>query len=530
MAQSCDILFLGSGHNALVAQALLARTGLTTLSLEQADVAGGGLATLENPRCPGFFHNPHSFFHRGISAMPWYRDLELESHGARYVEPARNVVLIRRDGRRLEWWVDPERTIDSFAQFSQSDASTLRRWMEDFRPIVETILAPEAQAPPLPPEQRRALLKRTAAGRLLLEVAPLSPLEFVLREFQDDTIRAGLLFFNGLRELDLRQPGFGHAIPALLAAPRKAQMCIGGSASLARALLAVIEKHQGGVRCGVNLSRILVQNGRAVGVELAGGEVIHAQVVVSGLNPQQTFLNLVPADCLPAGLRTLAAGFQYNLLAPLFGLHVALDAPPDYGDGGAPPFMTILGLERYGQFHDIVAAHERGEIPGTVGWGACPTLHDATQAPSGKHTAFLWEKLPFALRGDSSNWKSESQAHAARLLEFWRGYAPNLRGAVLDHFALSPADTVSALPNMERGDLLVGSFSNGQVGYHRPFPGAGTYRTAIGQLYLCGGSTHPGGNVTGLCGYNAAGVIAADLGLKPWWQPRDIASHLEQLR
>ena len=33
-------------------------------------------------------------------------------------------------------------------------------------------------------------------------------------------------------------------------------------------------------------------------------------------------------------------------------------------------------------------------------------------------------------------------------------------------------------------------------------------------LYLCGGSTHPGGNITGLCGYNAARVIAADLELE----------------
>ena len=64
---------------------------------------------------------------------------------------------------------------------------------------------------------------------------------------------------------------------------------------------------------------------------------------------------------------------------------------------------------------------------------------------------------------------------------------------------------------------MVGAFTNGQVGYNRPFPGAGAYRAPIPGLYLCGGSTHPGGNVTGLCGYNAASVIAADAGLVPWW-------------
>ena len=67
---------------------------------------------------------------------------------------------------------------------------------------------------------------------------------------------------------------------------------------------------------------------------------------------------------------------------------------------------------------------------------------------------------------------------------------------------------------MTAGDLLVGSFANGQVGWNRPFPGAGNYRTSLPGLYLCGGSTHPGGNITGLCGYNAARVLAADAGRK----------------
>ena len=73
-----DGIILGTGHNALVLQAYLCRAGLRVLSLDRAAVAGGGLATEENPRLPGFLHNTHSFFHRAVTAMPWYRDLELE--------------------------------------------------------------------------------------------------------------------------------------------------------------------------------------------------------------------------------------------------------------------------------------------------------------------------------------------------------------------------------------------------------------------------------------------------------------------
>src|SRR6266542_1392913 len=531
-----DGIILGTGHNALVLQAFLSRCGLRTLSVDRAPVAGGGLMTIENPRLPGFRHNPHSFFHRGLTAMPWYRDLELERHGVRYLEPKLNVAMILRDGRALEWWTDLDRTVASCAEFSRRDADAVRRLTEEFRPIVEKILLPEAQSPPLEPGLRRRLLERSALGRRLLEISALSPLEFVTQCFESDAVRAGLLFFNGLREVDLRLKGFGHSIPALLASRTKAQMAVGGTASLAHGLVADITQHGGEIRCGIELRRILVRNGRASGVELTTGEQIHSSgFVASGLNPQQTFLDLMPTEAVPASVREKAAQFQYNLLAPLFGLHLALDEPPRYAAAALHPelneaFMVLIGLERFDQFHEIVAAHERGAIPPTVAWGACPTLFDSSQAPPGKHAAFIWEKLPYALRGDPSNWARGKEAHGARLLRLWRELAPNLgSGIIKDQFVLSPADTEAALPNMSSGDLLVGSLANNQVGYHRPFAGAGCYRTPVPGLYLCGSSTHPGGNITGLCGYNAARVIASDLGRTIWWNPPDAEQALAAL-
>src|SRR5262249_6646602 len=161
----------------------------------------------------------------------------------------------------LEWWTDIARTIASFEGFSRRDAQTLRRWHDDFVPIVAEILGPESRAPPLPPDERRALLARSGAGRRLLEVSALSPLQFVEREFEHPTIKAGLLFFNGLREVDLRLPGFGHHIAALLASPAKAQMSRGGSAALARALEAAVRASGGEILLMTEPRRILTEGG-----------------------------------------------------------------------------------------------------------------------------------------------------------------------------------------------------------------------------------------------------------------------------
>src|SRR5262249_48510752 len=273
------------------------------------------------------------------------------------------------------------------------DAKTLRRWHDDFVPIVEKILAPEARSPPLPPEARRALLSRTSAGRRLLDVSTLSPLEFVEKEFEHPTIKAGLLFFNGLREVDVRLEGFGHHIAALIASPAKAQMVRGGSAALGRALETAVHETGGEIALATEPKRILVEGGRAIDIETRDGEIIRAKhLVASSLNPHQTFLDLLGEGLLPRDIRERAQNFRYNLLAPLFSLNLDLTEPPRYRASEkhtelARAFMVILGLDHAEQFGEIVRHHEAGTIPPTVMWGACPTLFDPSQAPTGKHTA-----------------------------------------------------------------------------------------------------------------------------------------------
>jgi phytoene dehydrogenase-like protein len=300
-------------------------------------------------------------------------------------------------------------------------------------------------------------------------------------------------------------------------------MSRGGTAALARALETSVRESGGEIRLMTEPARIIVENGRAVGVETADGECVRArQLVASSLNPTQTFVDLLDESLVPRDIRDRAQRFQYNLLAPLFALHLNLREAPHYQASAAHPelekaFMVIMGLDHVDQFHDIVRHHEAGTMPPTVMWGACPTLFDPSQAPPDCHTAFMWEKLPYRLNGDACNWDRARDEHGRAMLQLWRQYAPNLSDAVIDSFTRSPLDVERCLPNMREGDLLVGAFSNDQVGFNRPFPGAGSYRTHLPQLYLCGSSSHPGGNVTGLPGYNAAQVILGDLGVKAAW-------------
>lgn len=511
-----DAIIIGAGHNGLITQAYLSRSGLRTISLESAPVAGGGLSTIEDPNFPGFFHNTHAFYHRGITNMPWFKDLDLERHGLEYIGADLYASLISQNGSVIQWWTDFEKTYKSFAALDRDDADTLRKWRDSFVPISRDILSVEARTAPIPADVRQRELERTPEGRLLIEVSRRSPFEFVTQEFKHPQIQAALLFINGMREVDLRASGFGHHIASLFASPARVQTPRGGAAALAKALVRAVESHGGVVRTNAQVTRILIENNQAVGVELADGSQLRARkLVASSLNPHLTFLDLVGADRLPQDVADKVKGFKYNVLGPLFSLHLNLSEAPVYRVSDEHPdvqqsLTVIMGIDNVATFLDIVRAHDEGRPGPQVLWGGTPTAFDPSQAPAGKHTAFMWEKTPYALHGDPDNWLAERERHAQRMFDTWATYAPNLHTATISSFSQSPREVALNNPNMREADVLMGAFTNGQIGINRPFEGAGNYRTFVNRLYLCGSASHPGGNITGLPGFIAAREMLSD--------------------
>ena len=334
----------------------------------------------------------------------------------------------------------------------------------------------------------------------------------------------------------MRAKGFGHHIAMLLASPAKAQMPKGGTAELAKAITSAAKEAGGDFLLGAELKRIIVKGGRAVGIETADGQVIRAKkFVASSLNPAQTFLELLDPSVVPSAWQTKSREFKFNLVAPLMSLHLNLKAPPNYTAARKVPsanncYMVIMGIDDLDTFEKMVECHERGMMPpGPILYGACQSMHDATQAPPGKHTAFVWQKVPYHLYGNPDNWDRYKDRVGREMLDQWIRYAPNLADDVEHWFTRSPRDTARELPNMGEGDTLGGAFINGQYLDSRPFKGAGQYRTYLDGLYMCGSATHPGGNVTGLPGHNAAQTILSDLGIGSEYFTQSMERRLEAL-
>ena len=87
-----DGVVIGAGHNGMICAGYLAKCGQKIMVVEKNMEVGGGLDSHEDRNYPGFWHNIHSVFHRGLMMLPWFQDLELEKFGIHYYKPDPGVV------------------------------------------------------------------------------------------------------------------------------------------------------------------------------------------------------------------------------------------------------------------------------------------------------------------------------------------------------------------------------------------------------------------------------------------------------
>jgi len=529
MKDTFDAIIIGGGHNGQILAGYLTKAGLETVVLERRMEPGGGLCT-EEVTIPGFCHNLHAYFLRWLPDLPWFKDLELERFGIQIKMPPVQTVSPFSDGRCLVFHSDDEKTIKNIFYFSPKDAKTYRELLGRFRAINEKIITPEGYSPPLPFEEKKALLEKSELGREYLAISRKSPLELAKEIFESEQMRSMLIFVVTTRMFLMDEPGLGYHLVQALNGSVRGCYCTGGSHYLAHGLCKFLEAHGGRLWEASHVREIVIEGGRAKGVILDDGRRIHARkLVASSTDIPQTFLELIGEDKLQPQVAERAKNFKFAKLV-LFSAHLALNEPLRYTSAAFNPdinegFNFNVGLESTDDFLAHVREINEGIPPKKPGMQcAFPTLHDSTQAPPGKHTALLWQFAPYHLKdGGPEAWDKIKNEYMEVCLERWRQYAPNLDGRnIIAKYAFTPLDVERKLTNMRGGDHCVGRASFDQMLENRPFPGLKPYRTPVEGLYLCGSGSHPFGNITGAPGYNAAKVIAEDLKLKTWWNPPDL--------
>jgi phytoene dehydrogenase-like protein len=533
LEKSYDGIIIGAGQHGLVLGSYLAKAGLKVLLAERRLGYGGGLSTRE-VTSPGFYHNLHSINHFHITETPWFKDLALAERVA-YITPRYEFGQAHRDGSALVLGRDLEETVANIARFSKKDAATFRDWNRHAEKMTARILIPERYAEPLPQAEREALLSATALGRDFLAVSHRQPLDVVDELFEDEHVKLLFLFKvslfgTWLTDTLSKTSPMGSVIRAFDLTTGY-QLCRGGSFNLARGLMETFIAAGGSYQPQVRIERIVIEGGRATGIALDDGRVVRAkQFVASAIDVHQTFETLIGRDQVPQQLRDKLDKFQYTAWT-LFGLHLALNESPRFAAEAFDPNINralkwSIGAETMADLHSAHRDVQAGRVPSLVQFGSGPlSLLDPSQAPPGRHTSYAWHVMPLDPDTGGRDYDGFKREFSEKILETWARYCPNMtRQNIVGQYAYTAREYVAEFPNMRNGDIFMGAFNAEQVMYNHF-----GYRTPIPNLYYAGSAAHPGGAISGGPSYIAAGIIARDLGIVPWWKPWDARAALAAL-
>ncbi len=523
-----EAVIIGGGPNGLVAAAFLAKAGLKPLVLERAERVGGCAITTDvvpGFRCPTLAHRAAI---DGVIA----RQLELDRHGLTIIRSAARACALADAGRALTLWSDEVEAAREIAAFSPRDAEQYPRFLASVASISGVLRRLMAAPPPgkrataadalrLLETGRRFRALGTTDGYRLLRWLPMAVADFAREWFDSEPLCAAVAMdglqgaFVGPRSagstatLLVLAAGDGHPI----APGWTARGGIGGvSDALAKTAL-----HAGAeIRTGAEVTQVLVHDGVATGVVLAGGEEIAARRVVSSADPRRTFLGLVDPDHLTPEFRRHVQNIRMR--GTLAKINYAVSSLPGFTGLRALDdrrrAAALSGCVRLCPDTDV--AERAFDAAKYGGYGdelvielTIPSIADPTLAPAGRHVVSAYvQYAPYHLRG--TTWDAEREHFGDTATRTIAKYAPGFDRSVLGRSVITPID-LERRGGLTGGHIFHGELALDQLFVARPLLGWARYRTPIKNLYLCGSGTHPGAGLDGRSGALAASEIVADV-------------------
>ena len=512
-----DHLIIGSGINALVAGALLARKGKKVLLVERAAHVGGCMMTTE-ATLEGFHHDVMAATFVLFLTSPAYGELaeDLGRHGFELCHSPHPTAVLRPNGRATVLTMDRAANVAAFNALSPQDGDQ----------HAADVGAIEADAPflfallggGLWSWKTAHLLAGQAWSRGLNGLkawmgAALVPargwLESSYASADLQALWAPWVLHTGLTPEATYSGQMGKVIAFALEAAG-APVVKGGAANAGAAFRSLIEEAGGAIRTETDVARILVENNRAVGVRTSQGETIRAGSVLASVTPSQLYDRLLGDD--QTSERRNVDTFRHG--RGNFQLHYALDHAPEWHTAGLEDVALIHLADGIDSVSKSANEAERGMLPQTpticVGQ---PHRLDTTRCPEGK--AILWLQIPDAprvIKGDAAGqiettgrWdEGTRELYADRIEAILRCHIKDFDAIKLARRAYSPADLAELNINLVGGDPYGGQCTLDQFFVFRPFSSSRNNATQLRNLYHIGASTHPGPGLGGGSGYNTA--------------------------
>ncbi len=506
-AERADAVVVGGGPNGLAAAATLARAGRDVVLLEAAGTLGGAVRT-EELTLPGFRHDVFSSVYPAGIASPVFEELEIERHGVRWIHPPVAMVHPLDGGTGGALYGDVDATAATLDELSPGDGAAwktlVRPFLDAFPAVRQTFLS---GFPPVAGPARLALAWRLHGMLDFARLTVSSARTVGERMFAHPGSRAWL--YSSAMHGDVPPDGAGSAIAGIylqvLGHAVGWPSPEGGAGAITDALTRALEEAGGRWHAGTPVTRVLTRNGRAAGVETAGGDLVEAPIVLCDLTPSG--LLALAGQALPDLYVRRLVHFRHG--PGTFKVDWALDGPVPWENEHARRAGTVHVA---GDAEGLITALRQamsGELPEKpfLLFGQ-QSLADPSRAPAGKHTAWAYTHTPRDL-----GWDERRDMFLGRVEAQVERFAPGFRDLILARHVMVPGDLADRDANLVGGDVGAGSYDLDQLLF-RPVPKLSPYRTPLRGLYLGSAATFPGGAVHGVPGRAAARAALLDSRLR----------------
>ncbi|HEY6483995.1 MAG TPA: NAD(P)/FAD-dependent oxidoreductase [Steroidobacteraceae bacterium] len=531
MPEQVGVIIIGGGHNGLVCAAYLAKHGLRPLVLERRPMVGGAAVTQEI--APGFrastFSYLMSLLHPRIQT-----ELELHRHGLE-IRPCSDMLAPLDGDDYIVFCDNVARTQASFARFNRHDAEMyprFDRFLNENARIFRRLL----WETPFDPTGRDWRTVKQVAGFLqrnwrignrifrVLDMLSMSAYDFLSEWFVDERIKAVLAYYASIGTFaGPKTPGSAYVIMHHVMGENAGAggwgFVKGGMGAISESLASAARAAGAVIQTDSPIAEVKVSDGRVKGVITTDGRQYESQCVVSNVDAKTLYLRMVGERHLPSELvRDIG---NYRTFSTAFKMNIACERPPQYAclqralrddalAGWKYPTYVHLGpdIDYLERAYDDAKYGSYSSQPFIT--AVCPTIVDDTLAPAGRHIVNLFGgHAPYRLK--HGDWQVEKARFEKIVLDTVERFAPGFSSEVIARQFLIAPD-IEAIVGLPQGHIFQGELSPDQLFFQRPAPHWADYRTPIRGLYLCGGSVHPGGGVSGIPGYNAAREILRDAG------------------
>jgi len=506
-----NILIIGAGHNGLVAATYLARAGFKVHMLERRSFIGGAAITQE--LWPGHKFSTCAHLMHGVHPKI-FADFHLMEEGLAWAEVAPTLYPQNDNTYCSLNSLDTPNNRLAAKRLTVDERNGAESY-EIFKTKLRRLFSPYRLHPP--PTLEKFKLKLNLNDESIFNKAITTKIwdlqnELLPSQYQKDAYasegadvsRNPFALHIAYNSIDDQDKESGYSPPQ--------GFVRGGMGALSRILAKQAKEAGVEIQVDTEVDKILINKQKVVGVKLTDGTEIESAIIISNLDPKRTFLNLISPENLNPNLtsrikKLITHVSCMKLLAVINELPQwkCWDGPDERPHQGAVR-LNVSRLCVNSAYNDLEAGRPPRNPVISVN---LPSFNDPTLTQPGYQTASIWI-FPAPAKLRNKTWDHVREDIAENLIDQITKHAPNFRRSIQNYVLRTPLD-LERENNLTDGCIWHIQHNGEQLFWNRPLPELSCYRSPIKGLYLCGAGQHPGGEVSGIPGHNAAHEIIKDL-------------------